>query len=437
MKLIDKLLNKTKDGFVKENVVIARTGSMDYLGSELGMGLKPNDLHQVYVTPEELFSQDTIDSIEGVDVTFIHPDALEITIDDWKKLAVGHVQNIYQDGEFLKGTIFVKDKSIIDEIEKNGIEEVSLGYDSDIIEKDGKLIKTNIRANHLAIVPEGRCGSACKIGDSKQKVKQMALKPKKRLPLADSIARMLGAKTSGEKAVARKFGDTRKKIADAKVKLGDSVRQKLADLEQVLQNPEATDADKQAALEGVSTIADEIAQAVEILDGAKDSVDETENAVENIPVADATLPEGVSIPEELAGYVAELETERDDAIAKADELQGQLDTANAEIESLKAELEKLKGESSATTAVADAKARFPKMKLADSYKSQREVRQTVLIQKGIYTDAAAVKLSDCEINSAYQALTVHDSKPVLTVGKKLTDSTGKAVNRASQLGGKK
>ena len=436
MKLIDKLLNKTKDGFVKENVVIARTGSMDYLGSELGMGLKHNDLHQVYVTPEELFSQDTIDSIEGVDVTFIHPDALEITIDDWKKLAVGHVQNIYQDGEFLKGTIFVKDKSIIAEIEKNGIEEVSLGYDSDIIEKDGKLIKTNIRANHLAIVPEGRCGSACKIGDSKQKVKQMALKPKKRLPLADSIALMFGGKTSGQKAVARKFGDTRKKIADAKVKLGDSVRQKLADLEQVLQNPEATDADKQAALEGVSTIADEIAQAVEILDGAKDSVDETENAVENIPVADATLPEGVSIPDELAGYVAELETERDDAIAQADEKQGQLDAANAEIESLKAELEKLKGESSATTAVADAKARFPKMKLADSYKSQREVRQTVLVQKGIYTDAAAVKLSDCEINSAYQALTVRDSKPVSDFGKKLTDNKANAKTASQRLGGK-
>lgn len=436
MKLIDKLLNKTKDGFVKENVVIARVGSMEYLGSELGMGLKPTDLHDVHVTPEELFSQETIDSIEGVDVTFIHPDALEITIADWKKLAVGHVQNIYQEGDYLKGTIFVKDKAIIDEIEKNGIEEVSLGYDSDIVEKDGKLIKTNIRANHLAIVPEGRCGSACKIGDSKQKVKQMALKPKKRLPIADSIALMFGGKTSGQKAVTRKLGDTRKKIADAKVKLGDSVRQKLTDLQETLQNPEATDQDKQAALEAVSTVADEIAQAVEILDGAKDSVDETETAVESIPVADAALPEGVSIPEELTGYISELETERDDAVARADEAEAKLTEANAEIESLKAELAKIKGEGETTTAVADAKARFPKLKFADSYKSQREVRQSLLVQKGIYTDASAVKLSDCEINSAYQALTVRDSKPVSDFGKKLTDNKANAKTASQRLGGK-
>lgn len=435
MKLIDKLLNKTKDGFVKENVVIARVGSMEYLGSELGMGLKPTDLHDVYVTPEELFSQETIDSIEGVDVTFIHPDALEITIADWKQLAVGHVQNIYQEGDYLKGTIFVKDKAIIDEIEKNGIEEVSLGYDSDIIEKDGKLVKTNIRANHLAIVPEGRCGSACKIGDSKQKVKQMALKPKKRLPIADSIALMLGGKTSAQKAVARKIGDAKKKVASAKT-LNDSVKKSLADVEAVLSNPDATDEQKQSALESVSTVSDQITQAIDILDGADSSVDEVEQAVEAIPVADAALPEGVSIPEELTGYISELEAERDDAVARADEAEAKLTEANAEIESLKAELAKLKGEGETTTAVADAKARFPKLKFADSYKSQREVRQSMLVQKGIYTDASAVKLSDCEINSAYQALTVRDSKPVSDFGKKLTDNKANAKTASQRLGGK-
>lgn len=78
---------------------------------------------------------------------------------------------------------------------------MSLGYDSDIIEKNGKLVKTNIRANHLAIVPEGRCGSACKIGDSKKVNKTMF--KKRKLSLADSIAQLVGGKTSHQKAVAK------------------------------------------------------------------------------------------------------------------------------------------------------------------------------------------------------------------------------------------
>ena len=438
MKIIDRLLNKTKDGFVKENVVIARVGAMDYLGSELGMGLNPNQMYQVHVTADELFSQDTIDSIEGIDATYIHPDALEITLKDWRGLTVGHVQNIYQDGDFLKGTIFIKDKDTIDIVEKDGIKEVSLGYDSKIIEKDGKLIKTNIRANHLAIVPEGRCGSACKIGDSKKVNKAMFKKPKK-LTLADTVALKLGGKTSHQKAVARKIGDAKKKVADAKT-LNDSVKKSLADVEAVLSNPDATDEQKQSALESVSTVSDQITQAIDILDGADSSVDEVEQAVEAIPIADAALPEGVTLEgleDGVKQYITELESERDGAVTKADELQVQLDEAKAEIESLKTELEGLKGQASTDTAIADAKARFPKIKLGDSIKSERDVQSAVLVAKGIYTDSQVKTLSDCAIGSAYQALAVSTHKPSSNFGKKLLNDGAKTVSAQSRLGGKK
>lgn len=437
MKLIDKLLNKTKDGFVKENVVIARVGSMEYLGSELSMGFREHAKVEVFADGDELFDPETIESLEGMPVTIEHPASYEVTPKTFSKLGKGHIQNIYQDGLFLKGTIFIHDADAIEFVE-NGIKEVSLGYDSDIVEKDGKLIKTNIRANHLAIVPEGRCGSACKIGDSKEG-KQTMFKKKTKLSLVDSIALSFGGKTSGQKAVARKFGDARKKLNDAKVKLGDSARQKLADLEAVMTDPAATEEQKTAAVEAVATVSDDIAKAIEILDGADTSVTEAEKAVEEIPVNDAALPEGVTLEgleEGVKQYIAELESERDSAVSQAEELQSQLDEAKAEIESLKAELEGLKGASETTTAVADAKARFPKLKFADSYKSQREVRQSMLVQKGIYTDASAVKLSDCEINSAYQALTVRDSKPVSDFGKKLTDNKANAKTASQRLGGK-
>lgn len=438
MKFIDRLLNKTKDGFVKENVVIARVGAMDYLGSELGMGFNPNEFYAVHVTPDELFKKETIDSIEGVDATYIHPTGLEVTLGDWRNLTVGHVQNIYQDGDFLKGTIFIKDKDTIAIVEKDGIKEVSLGYDSDIIEKDGKLVKTNIRANHLAIVPEGRCGSACKIGDSKEG-KQTMFKKKTKLSLADSIALSFGGKTSGQKAVARKFGDARKKLNDAKVKLGDSARQKLADLEAVMTDPAATEEQKTAAVEAVATVSDDIAKAIEILDGADTSVTEAEKAVEEIPVNDAALPEGVTLEgleEGVKQYITELESERDSAVAQAEELQSQLDEAKTEIETLKAELESLKGAGETATAVADAKARFPKIKIGDSVKSARDVQAQVLVAKGIYTDSQVKTLTDCAIGSAYQALAVSSHKPSSTFGKKLVDSNPNAKTASQRLGGK-
>ena len=421
------MLKKTKDGFVRENVTLARVGAMDYLGAELGMGLEPSKVYQVYVDADELFKPETIESADGIDITFQHPDSLEITLDDWSELSVGHVQNIYQDGDFLKGTIFVKDKSVIDIIEKQGIKEVSLGYDSDIIEKNGKLVKTNIRANHLAIVPEGRCGSACKIGDSKKVNKTMF--KKRKLSLADSIAQLVGGKTSHQKAVAKKFGDTKKSINSTKAKLGDAAKKTLKDVELGLA-AEATEEEKAVALEAVNTLSQEIEQAIEILNGADESVAEAEQAVEEITVNDAVLPEGVSIPEELANYVNELEQER----AAAEE---KLAAAEIRIKELEDELAALKEQGETATAVADAKARFPKIKLGDA-KSARDVQAQILVAKGIYTDAQAKTLTDCAIGSAYQALAVTEAKPTAGFGKKLIgDSKAPKTNRAAQLGGKK
>ena len=231
----------------------------------------------------------------------------------------------------------------------------------------------------------------------------------------------------------------RKKLNDAKVKLGDSARQKLADLEAVMTNPDATDEQKAAAVEAVATVSEDIAKAIEILDGADTSVTEAEKAVEEIPVNDAALPEGVTLEgleDGVKQYIAELESERDGAVTQAEELQAQLDEAKAEIESLKAELEGLKGASETATAVADAKARFPKIKIGDSVKSARDVQAQVLIAKGVYNDAQVKTLTDCAIGSAYQALAVSSHKPSLTFGKKLVDSNPNAKTASQRLGGK-
>lgn len=437
MKFIDKMLNKTKDGFVRENVTLARVGAMDYLGSELGMGLKPNEVYQVYVDADELFKPETIESADGIDITFQHPDSLEITLDDWSELSVGHVQNIYQDGDFLKGTIFVKDKSVIDIIEKQGIKEVSLGYDSDIIEKNGKLVKTNIRANHLAIVPEGRCGSACKIGDSKKVNKTMF--KKRKLSLADSIAQMVGGKTSHQKAIAKKFGDAKKTMSSKAKKLGDAseaLKKKLADLEEVNVNPDATPEEKAAASQELQVeVVDTIQEAVTALEESIGLVSDVEEEVADMPVTvgDAVLPEGVTLEQLDDGvqkYVADLQ-------AEVDLLKDDIQKKDIRIKELEDELAALKEQGETATAIADAKARFPKIKLGDA-KSARDVQAQILVAKGIYTDAQAKTLTDCAIGSAYQALAVTEAKPSAGFGKKLIgDAKPKSKLSANQrLGGK-
>lgn len=429
MKFIDKILNKTPDGFVKENVTIARIGAMEYLGSELkGVGvdgLVDSEKYQVHVDADELFKPETIASIEGVDVTFIHPDALEITLKDWRGLTCGHVQNIYQEGDFLKGTIFIKDQKIIDEVEKNGIKEVSLGYDSVIVEKDGKLVKTNIRANHVAIVPEGRCGSACKVGDSKKVVKTM--KQRKKVTIADKALIKL-SKTTRAKVLARKFGDARKSLDGAKVRLGDSVRKKLADIEEVIQNPEATEEDKQAALESITTISEEIAAAVEILDGANDSVDEAESAVEEIPVADA---EG---DQSEAETIAVLQQENDELKAQLQERDDRIAELEAEVEALNAEIERLKGDGESAAVVADAKARFPKAKFGDA-KTGRQAKEAVLVSKRMYDADGVKKLTDCAIDSEYSKLIAKST--ATSFGKKLIGDAVAKPKLARALGGGK
>ena len=77
-------LFKNKEGFIKENVTLARVGSMDYLGSELDMGLNPSEVYQVYVTADELFKPEVLESADGITVTMQHPDSLEVTLDGAK-----------------------------------------------------------------------------------------------------------------------------------------------------------------------------------------------------------------------------------------------------------------------------------------------------------------------------------------------------------------
>ena len=162
---------ETGEGFlICKNVPIARTGTQDYLGSELGLsGGDSGRIIAVIRSPDEVFSEAALASFEGKPVTNDHPPGL-IGPDDVKTYEMGHAQNIRRGtGEwkdFMIADLHIHDRDLIDAIQ-NGKREISCGYECDYVKNaDGTYSQKNIRGNHVAVVDRGRAGKRAAILDS-------------------------------------------------------------------------------------------------------------------------------------------------------------------------------------------------------------------------------------------------------------------------------
>ncbi|HFR3118974.1 TPA: DUF2213 domain-containing protein [Enterobacter roggenkampii] len=159
-----------------KDVPIARTGEQEYDATERPE-LIPNDKGKVIVrrTPEEVFSERAMASFEGMAVTIGHPrdfggQIIFVTPDNWRQLAHGHIQNVRRGAgdksDLLLADVIVKTPEALQAID-DGDDEVSCGYDADYEQISPGLAKQSaITANHLALVPNGRAGFRCAIGDS-------------------------------------------------------------------------------------------------------------------------------------------------------------------------------------------------------------------------------------------------------------------------------
>lgn len=173
---------ETGEGFlICKNVPIARTGTQDYLGSELGLsGGESEQIIAVVRPPDEVFSEATLASFEGKPVTNDHPPGL-IGPDEVKTYEMGHAQNIRRGtGEwkdYMIADLHIHDRDLIDAIQ-NGKREISCGYECDYIKnEDGTYSQKNIRGNHVAVVDRGRAGKRAAILDSD---KNEAKKPERK-----------------------------------------------------------------------------------------------------------------------------------------------------------------------------------------------------------------------------------------------------------------
>lgn len=159
-----------------KDVPIGRTGEQEYDKTERPE-LTPDVRGKIIVrrTPEEVFSERSIASFEGMAVTIGHPrdfngDIIFVAPENWRLLAHGHIQNVRRGegdkSDLLLADVIVKSPEGLQAIDA-GDDEVSCGYDADYEEiSPGLAIQSAITGNHLALVPNGRAGFRCKIGDA-------------------------------------------------------------------------------------------------------------------------------------------------------------------------------------------------------------------------------------------------------------------------------
>lgn len=159
-----------------KDVPITRTGEQEYDTTERPE-LVSNDKGKVIVrrTPEEVFSERAMASFEGMALTIGHPrdfggQIIFVTPDNWRQLAHGHIQNVRRGtgdkSDLLLADVIVKTPEALQAID-DGDDEVSCGYDADYEQiSPGLANQSAITANHLALVPNGRAGFRCAVGDS-------------------------------------------------------------------------------------------------------------------------------------------------------------------------------------------------------------------------------------------------------------------------------
>ncbi|WP_447887571.1 DUF2213 domain-containing protein [Serratia fonticola] len=158
-----------------KDVPIARTGTQAYSAKDLP-NLKPNAAGEIIVrrSPEQVFAPATLASFEGMSITVLHPEDEEgnvrlVNPQNWKELSVGHLQNIRRgtgdQSDLMLADLIVKDEYAIQLIE-DGLRQVSCGYDAEYEQTEpGKADQVDITGNHVALVPKGRAGNRCAIGD--------------------------------------------------------------------------------------------------------------------------------------------------------------------------------------------------------------------------------------------------------------------------------
>jgi len=150
-----------------------------------------NNMIKIVRTADALNNAETIGSFVGKPVTFNHPVGTFVTVDNWKEYSVGTIVNPRFNGQAIVADLLITDPACVDLVVSKSIRQVSAGveYIPHFLD-DGVCVATQIRGNHVALVKEGRAGTACSIVDSKQGASMGSIK-KQLISLLSTIGVMV------------------------------------------------------------------------------------------------------------------------------------------------------------------------------------------------------------------------------------------------------
>lgn len=168
-------LKPTADGYLAVRANIARTGVYQYTRASIGMtDGNPNELVGVYRPEDTVFSDESLASFGHRPITINHPIG-DVSAKTWKKLSVGHTgDKVRRDGDHVVVDMLLMDEAGITAATSTH-KELSAGYSADLDFEDGTapsgekysaIMRGPLKGNHIALVPRGRAGSTCRIGDA-------------------------------------------------------------------------------------------------------------------------------------------------------------------------------------------------------------------------------------------------------------------------------
>lgn len=187
-----------ENGFLHVSISpLTRVQVAPYRGCEIPgwqeLGLEPERVYRGYRPASELSKPETIESVNGIPIQLAHH--MDYADNPAKNTRVGSTGT---DGAFhppfLTNSLHIQDKNAIDRINDGSMRELSLAYRYKPVFTPGEtpdgekydFVMTDISANHLALVDEGRAGHEVLVYDSKGGF--MADNVDKTLPAADDDA---------------------------------------------------------------------------------------------------------------------------------------------------------------------------------------------------------------------------------------------------------
>lgn len=259
---------RTPEGYLCVKGIAARTGVYQYVSTELDLP-GPARIVNVYRSPEEVFSPESMATYIDKDVTNDHPDDL-VNSNTFREVSVGHVRGVEREGDNLVVDMIIKDQTAIDDIE-SGKAELSPGYTAEYVEQPGtapdgtayEFVQRDIKINHNAVVDAARAGKVARIFDHKPKgiptmaTRKLFLDSKKtRSVVLDEETAVI---VEDAIAVLQRFADEESERADKAEATKDEAEEKLE---------EAKKATSDAAIgERVKLTLDTIAVARKLLKG--------------------------------------------------------------------------------------------------------------------------------------------------------------------------